>query len=83
MSTYSVKTAQQYYARLAGFMFLFYIAIGIASMVMFSQATSGAEGTAAKLEHANGESPMDRRVVRRKGDALVETYTHAAPGRPR
>ena len=37
----------------------------------------------AKLEHANGQSPMDRRVVRRKGDALVATYTHAAPGRSR
>jgi hypothetical protein len=36
-------------ARLAGFMFLFYIATGIASLVLFGQATSGAEGTAAKL----------------------------------
>jgi hypothetical protein len=35
-------------ARLAGFMFLFYIATGVASMVLFGQATSG-EGTAAKL----------------------------------
>jgi hypothetical protein len=36
-------------ARLAGFMFLFYIAIGITSMVLFRQATGGAEGTAATL----------------------------------
>jgi Domain of unknown function (DUF4386) len=36
-------------ARLAGFMFLFYIAIGITSMVVFRQATGGAEGTAATL----------------------------------
>jgi Domain of unknown function (DUF4386) len=36
-------------ARLAGFMFLFYIATGIASMVLFGQTTRGAEGTAAKL----------------------------------
>ena len=36
-------------ARLAGFMFLFYIATGIASMVLFGQATSGADGTAATL----------------------------------
>ena len=36
-------------ARLAGFMFLFYIATGITSMVLFRQATSGAEGTAATL----------------------------------
>jgi hypothetical protein len=35
-------------ARLAGFMFLFYIATGIAGMVLFGPATSG-ETTAAKL----------------------------------
>ena len=36
-------------ARLAGFMFLFYIATGLTSMVLFGQASSGAEGTAATL----------------------------------
>lgn len=36
-------------ARLAGFMFLFYIAIGITSMVLFRHATGRAEGTAATL----------------------------------
>ena len=36
-------------ARLAGFMFLFYIVTGIATLVLFNQATSGAEGTAAQL----------------------------------
>src|SRR2546428_10615707 len=36
-------------ARLAGFMFLFYIATGITSMVLAGRATSGAEGTAAML----------------------------------
>ncbi len=35
-------------ARIAGFTFLFYIAAGIASMVLFGRATSG-EGIAAKL----------------------------------
>src|SRR5512140_909793 len=35
-------------ARLAGFTFLFYIAAGIASMVLFGRAASG-EGIAAKL----------------------------------
>jgi hypothetical protein len=35
-------------ARIAGFTFLFYIVVGIASMVLFGQATSG-DGTAAKL----------------------------------
>ncbi|MBL7996592.1 DUF4386 domain-containing protein [bacterium] len=60
MSTYSVKTSQQYYARLAGFMFLLYIAIGIASMVIFSQATSGAEGTSAKLASIAQHAPLVR-----------------------
>jgi hypothetical protein len=36
-------------ARIAGFTLLFYIAIGMTSMVLFGQATSGAEGTAAIL----------------------------------
>jgi hypothetical protein len=37
-------------ARLAGLLFLFfYIATGMASMVLFGQATSGAEATAATL----------------------------------
>ena len=36
-------------ARLAGFTFLFYIVVGITSMVLFGQATRGAEGTAATL----------------------------------
>lgn len=35
-------------AKIAGFAFLFYIAVGVASMVLFGRAT-GAEGTAAKL----------------------------------
>jgi len=35
-------------ARIAGFTFLFYIAVGITSMVLFSEATSG-EGITAKL----------------------------------
>jgi hypothetical protein len=35
-------------ARLAGFMFLFYIVTGIAGLILFAPATSG-EGTAAKL----------------------------------
>jgi hypothetical protein len=36
-------------ARLAGFTFLFYIATGITSLMLFNQAISGAQGTAAKL----------------------------------
>jgi hypothetical protein len=44
-------------ARLAGFTFLFYIAVGVSGLVLFGGAT-GAEGTAAKLasiaQHASG-----------------------------
>lgn len=36
-------------ARLAGFMFLFYIATGLTSMFLSGKATGGVEGTAAKL----------------------------------
>lgn len=36
-------------ARLAGSLFLLYIATGIGSMILFGHVTSGAEGTAAKL----------------------------------
>ena len=36
-------------ARLAGLAFLFYIAVGITSMVVFGRATAGAEGAVAKL----------------------------------
>ncbi len=47
-------------ARLAGFMFLFYIATGIASMVAFHQATRGAEGTAATLASIARHAPLVR-----------------------
>jgi hypothetical protein len=36
-------------ARMAGWVFLLYIATGITTMVLFGKATSGAEGTAATL----------------------------------
>ncbi|MEK6373884.1 MAG: DUF4386 domain-containing protein [Acidobacteriota bacterium] len=47
-------------ARLAGFTFLFYIATGIASMVLSGQATKGAEGTAAKLASIAQHAPLVR-----------------------
>ena len=50
-------------ARLAGFMFLFYIATGIASLVLFKQATSGAEGTAATLASIAQHAPLVRLTV--------------------
>jgi Domain of unknown function (DUF4386) len=50
-------------ARLAGSMFLFYIATGIASMVLFGQATSGAEGTAATLASIARHATLVRLTV--------------------
>ena len=46
-------------ARLAGFMFLFYIATGIAGMVLFAPATSG-EGAAAKLASVAQHATLTR-----------------------
>lgn len=48
-------------ARIAGFTFLFYIAAGIASMVLFGRATSGA-GVAAKLASV-AQHATDLRLV--------------------
>jgi Domain of unknown function (DUF4386) len=44
-------------ARLAGFMFLFYIATGIVGMILFNQATKG-EGTAARLASVAAHAPQ-------------------------
>jgi hypothetical protein len=44
-------------ARLAGFMFLFYIVTGIVGMILFNQATMGEE-TAAKLASITAHAPM-------------------------
>lgn len=46
-------------ARLAGFTFLFYIAIGIAGVVLFNQATKGDE-TAARLASIAAHAPLMR-----------------------
>ena len=46
-------------ARLAGFMFLFYIATGIAGMALFAPATSG-QGTAAKLASVAQHATLTR-----------------------
>ena len=50
-------------ARLAGFTFLIYIATGIASMVLFNQATRGAEGSAAKLASIAQHATLVRLTV--------------------
>lgn len=44
-------------ARLAGFMFLFYITTGIVGMILFNQATKG-EGTAARLASVAAHAPQ-------------------------
>jgi hypothetical protein len=49
-------------ARIAGFTFLFYIAAGVASMVLSGQAT-GPEGTAAKLAGIAQHAPQIRLTV--------------------
>jgi hypothetical protein len=49
-------------ARLAGFMFLFYIAIAITEMVLAGQVTSG-KGTAAKLANIAQHAPQMRLVI--------------------
>jgi hypothetical protein len=46
-------------ARLAGFPYLFYIALAIPAMVLFDKATS-AEGTAAKLARIAEHPPRVR-----------------------
>ena len=43
MTDRTVETSRQFYARLAGFTILFYIAVGLTSVVLYSLATS-AEG---------------------------------------
>jgi uncharacterized protein DUF4386 len=47
-------------ARLAGFVFLLYIATGITSLILFAKATSGAEGTAATLASIAGHATLVR-----------------------
>jgi len=65
-------------ARLAGFTFLFYIAAGIASMVLFNQATSG-DGIAAKLagisQHATDVSVVVVLALLQCFSALVLAVT--------
>lgn len=55
------ETSRQFYARLAGFTFLFYIAVGIINEVLFHRATGG-EGTAAILASV-GAHASDMRVA--------------------
>jgi hypothetical protein len=54
--SYLIKKAE----RIAGSMFLFYIAISIISMAISNQATSGADGVAAKLSSIAQHLPLMR-----------------------
>lgn len=47
-------------ARIAGIIFLLYIATGVTHMVLFGKATGGAEGTAAKLASIAQHAPLVR-----------------------
>ena len=49
-------------AKIAGFTFLFYIAVGITSMILFGKATAG-EGIAAKLANISQHAPYVRITV--------------------
>jgi hypothetical protein len=57
MENRTIETSRQFYAKVAGFTILFYIAVGLISVTLHSRATSGAEGTNAILrgiaEHAS------------------------------
>jgi hypothetical protein len=61
MTNRTVETSRQFYARLAGFTFLFYIAVGITNEVLFHRAT-GAEGTAAILASVSAHA-SDMRIA--------------------
>ena len=50
MPNRTVETSRQFYARLAGFTFLFYMAVGSTLHLLMNQATN-AEGTVAILAH--------------------------------
>lgn len=50
-------------ARLAGFLFLFYIAVGLTSLALFSRAVGGAQDTAAKLASLAQHAPLVRGTV--------------------
>lgn len=50
-------------ARLAGFMFLAYIAIGITGLILFKRATGGAEGAVATLASMAQHAPLVRATV--------------------
>ncbi|HEV8383987.1 MAG TPA: DUF4386 domain-containing protein [Candidatus Acidoferrales bacterium] len=50
-------------ARVAGFMFLFYIVVGLTHLYLSNQATSGAEGSAAKLASMAQHATLVRLTV--------------------
>ena len=62
MTNLTVETSRQFYARLAGFTILFYIAVGLTSVVLYSRATS-AEGTNAILMRIAGHASAVRMTI--------------------
>jgi hypothetical protein len=55
MTNRTPESSRQFYAKLAGFTFLFYIAVGIPNEVLFHRAITG-EGTAAILSSVNAHA---------------------------
>lgn len=60
MASNIIDQSQRKAAKVAGFTFLFYIAISFISMTIYNQATSGADGVAAKLASIAQHMPLMR-----------------------
>ena len=60
MKSNVIDHSQSKSAKVAGFTFLFYIAISFISMDIFNQATSGADGVEAKLASIAQHAPLVR-----------------------
>ncbi len=62
MTNRTVETSRQFYARLAGFTILFYIAVGFTSVTLYNRATD-AEGTHAILLHISEHASAFRATI--------------------
>ena len=71
MTHRTLEASRQFYARLAGFTILVYIAVGIANEVLFHRATSG-DGTAAILASVGAHASDVRAITLLK---LLECFS--------
>ena len=87
MENRTIETSRQFYAKVAGFTILFYIAVGLISVTLHSRATSGAEGTNAILrgiaEHASAVQVTVILELLECFSALVLAVTHSGNQRSR